>query len=202
MPQMSRSAQLDQIIEQHNLNNHPFYQDWVSGTLPLEKLKCYAAEYGHFIGTIAEGWERIGFPQIAAEERTHEQLWGDFKSSIGAGDDLILDGTTNLVALSHDLYSSPATAIGALYAFEAQQPLTSRLKLDGLKKHYQVEEAGLRYFEVHADDESEPKILLTEAEILSDEEYLEARGACEQMAKAMWNALDSVYAWSGTPMPK
>ena len=48
--------------------------------------------------------------------------------------------------------SNTTSALTALYAYESQQPEVSRLKSDGLRQHYGIEEpATLAYFEVHAE---------------------------------------------------
>ena len=39
---MDIKARLDQILEQWNLLNHPFYQAWSEGTLPMDALRVYA----------------------------------------------------------------------------------------------------------------------------------------------------------------
>lgn len=191
---MERISQLNSIVEQHDLNRHPFYKDWVAGTLPIEKLRAYAAEYGHFIATIAEGWDAVGRPDIAEEERYHERLWSDFRGAINASGALENAETAELVLDARNAFKSRASAIGALYAFEAQQPYTSASKLSGLNKHYDVSEAGKRYFEIHADDTAEPEMLSKMAEELSDEEFIAAKANCQRICKSMWAALDGVYA--------
>lgn len=49
-------------------------------------------------------------------------------------------------------FKGEAEAVGALYAFGAQQPHTSQSKLDGLREHYHVVEKGEEYFLVYAFD--------------------------------------------------
>ena len=70
-------------IEKWNLLNHPFYRAWNNGSLPAEKLKQYAAEYGAFISTISHGWSAAGEPMIAAEESEHFEIWKKFAHSLG-----------------------------------------------------------------------------------------------------------------------
>ena len=190
---MDRTAELDQIIAKYDLNQHPFYQEWVAGTLPVAKLQAYAAEYGHFIATIADGWDVLGMHDIAEEERWHEKLWSDFRDSIGARSTCENAETKDLVAKSKAGSASRDAAIGALYAFEAQQPHTSASKLKGLNAHYTVSEEGKRYFEIHAEDVTEPQLLAKLASELSDEQFLIAKENCDAVCQAMWTALDGVY---------
>lgn len=190
---MTRVEQLDAIVKQFELNGHPFYQEWKMGTLPEWLLAIYADQYGHFVGTIADGWETLGESFYAEEEREHEVLWTNFKTAVGAHDSGINPSTDTLVTASANLFKTKPEAIGALYAFEAQQPYTSRAKLDGLDEHYKVSEEGKEYFRVHADDIAEVELLKKYAESLSDEEFARAKNACAIVCSAMYGALDGVY---------
>mgnify|MGYP000850458140 CR=1 FL=1 len=188
-----RVQELDAIVDQFDLNRHPFYQDWRMGTLPVEKLKDYAGEYGQFVGTIAEGWETLGETHYAEEEREHEVLWSDFKSAIQADKVSSRPSTATLVSAAKNAFSAPATALGALYAFEAQQPHTSQVKLDGLIEHYTVSEAGQKYFKVHANDIAERDLLRERAAKMTGAEFAQTKIACALLGAAMWSALDGVY---------
>jgi pyrroloquinoline-quinone synthase len=191
---MNRTEELNAIVAQYDLNAHPFYQDWRMGTLPSEKLSTYATEYGHFVATIAKGWETLGEAHYAEEEREHEVLWGDFKVDVAAKDNETLPQTATLVAAANSLFGKSATAVGALYAFEAQQPHTSRSKLDGLNEHYSsISEKGKEYFRVHADDVAEAELLRQSADKMSDAEFAQTKTACAVVCASMWAALDGVY---------
>jgi pyrroloquinoline-quinone synthase len=190
---LDRVAELNRIVEEHNLSNHPFYQDWVKGTLPVEKLQAYAADYGHFIGTIAEGWEQLGMQELADEERHHEVLWTDFRNAIEAGSDLKRSEAIALVHAARTAFSDKPSSIGGLYAFEAQQPVTAASKLHGLNEHYNVSEAGKEYFVVHADDVREVEILAEAVQELNEAEFEVAKAQCKSVCVAMWKALDGLY---------
>jgi pyrroloquinoline-quinone synthase len=190
---MNRISQLDAIIEQFDLNKHPFYQDWRMGTLPVEKLKSYATEYQAFVGTIAAGWDTVGEAGYADEERFHELLWTKFKADLGEHGTSSLPSTQTLVTASKNLFNTPVEALGALYAFEAQQPHTSRSKLDGLKEHYTVGEEGQEYFKVHADDFAEAELIREKIASLTDEEFARTKTACTIVCAAMYGALDGIY---------
>lgn len=189
----TRAQELDAIVDQFDLNRHPFYQDWRMGTLPVEKLRDYAGEYGRFVGTIAEGWEALGETHYAAEEREHELLWSDFKVAIEANETSNRGTTETLVTAAKNAFQDPTTALGALYAFEAQQPVTSQVKLEGLIEHYQVSESGQEYFKVHANDIAERDLLRKRAEKMSEAEFAQTKIACALLGAAMWTALDGVY---------
>jgi len=189
----TRVQQLDSIVSQFNLNAHPFYQAWNMGTLPTEKLALYASEYGDFVGTIDEGWDRIGKTHYAEEERVHEVLWASFRKALGAPVGRSLAQTDTLVRSAQNCFSNEAQAAGALYAFEAQQPTTSASKLEGLNKHYPVPEEAKEYFAVHAHDFAEAEDLRKLVESMTDEEFAQTKTACAVICAAMYGALDGVY---------
>lgn len=190
---MTRIETLDALVAQFELNGHPFYQDWKMGRLPVERLGDYAGQYAHFVGTIADGWETLGEAGYAAEEREHELLWADFRRALGVDAAAAKPATETLTTAARNLFATRAEAVGALYAFEAQQPYTSRAKLDGLNAHYTVSDLGKEYFRVHADDVAEVDLLRRIAGELSEEEFVRAKNACAIVCTAMVGALDGVY---------
>jgi pyrroloquinoline-quinone synthase len=189
-----RKENLDIIIDEKCLLKHPFYQAWNMGTLSVGDIGLYATQYGEFIDTIAKGWEAAGDPEVAAEEREHAVLWTDFAHGLGTTRPAVsrLPEIDALVTLANDSFSRRASALGALYAFEQQQPGTAQSKLDGLRKHYSVPEKAEVYFDVHKADFDEPAWLAGEIEKLSPEEYAQAEDACRTMASALWVGLDGV----------
>jgi pyrroloquinoline-quinone synthase len=185
---------LDEIIDDKCLLKHPFYRAWNEGTLTVADLGRYASQYGEFIDTIASGWEMAGDADVAAEERTHALLWTDFASALDAPRPATarLPEIEALVALANTSFADRPSALGALYAFEQQQPATAQSKLDGLRRHYALPAPAEVYFDVHKADEEEPRWLAEQIETLSPEEFAQARAACESMAAALWSGLDGV----------
>jgi pyrroloquinoline-quinone synthase len=191
---MDLQLQLTERIEKHALLKHPFYQAWESGELPLDALRTYAREYGAFIATMPKGWETLNDADTAAEEREHAELWQRFaaglQTEIGAAQ---LPAVGQLVETSAALFAQPATALGALYAFEAQQPATAKSKLDGLRAHYSLPASVEPYFEVHSTNEHEAAKLLASMAGLTAEQQALALEACEKMSAALWDALTDIY---------
>jgi pyrroloquinoline-quinone synthase len=73
-----------------------------------------------------------------------------------------------VVSLADAAFETRPRALGALYAFEQQQPSTAASKLDGLRKYYcHIPPSAQVYFEVHKDDEEEPQWLADQIEKLS-----------------------------------
>jgi pyrroloquinoline-quinone synthase len=191
---MSFKQELDQTISQWALLKSRFYQAWSAGELPKSALAQYAKEYGKFIHLLPSGWETLNDAETVEEEIEHAELWDVFASALDAQatgepapevDDLILT--------ANKLFSEPFSAMGAMYAFEVQQPETAASKLDGLRKYYSIPSEGKEYFKVHSVNHHESEKLLTRLEKLSSKERAAALDACQEMSKALWDALDGIY---------
>jgi len=192
---------LDAVLEKWNLLQHPFYQAWSAGTLPVEALQVYAREYGDFISTLPRAWETLKDAETANEERDHAELWTGFTAALGGfTSPASLPQTLHLVRASDALFASRASALGALYAFEAQQPATAKSKLDGLKAHYQFPQGVEPYFEVHSANWHESEKILRQIAALPTDEQAEALAACEQMASSLWDALTGIHEATCDPM--
>ena len=192
---------LDAVLEKWNLLQHPFYQAWSAGTLPVEALQVYAREYGDFIATLPRAWETLNDAETADEERDHANLWTDFTAALGGfTSPASLPQTLSLVRASDALFASRASALGALYAFEAQQPATAKSKLDGLKTHYQLPQGVEPYFEAHSANWHESEKILRQIVSLPADEQADALAACEQMASSLWHALTGIHEATCDPM--
>jgi pyrroloquinoline-quinone synthase len=183
---------LDQMLACHDLNEHPFYRAWRAGTLPRSKLAAYAADYAPFIEAIELGWRSLGDHEHAAAEREHARLWNDFREALGpTGEESCVEAQA-LVDEARRAFADPVESLGALYAFEGQQPATARSKLDGLRAHYDFADERAAYFRVHADDYGEREHLRRLTGRLTSNDFVRAKDACERTCRAMWSALDGI----------
>lgn len=195
---MELRTRLDGVLDRWNLLEHPFYRAWSAGTLPEEALRRYATEYGAFIGTLSHGWTTLDDPETAREEQEHAGLWAEFAASLDApAGEPRIEETRALVGASRDLFETPAGALGALYAFEAQQPATARSKREGLEAHYRLPQREGSYFAVHSENWHETEKILARLSRLSPEAQEGSVRACERMAEALWNALSGIHRESG-----
>ena len=186
--------QMDEAVSKYALLDHPFYQAWNEGTLPVPSLQLYAWEYRRFISKIAEGWDACGFTDIANVEREHYDLWVDFAKSVHTEQiTKEVSEVSQLVDVCEQSNASAAGAIGSLYAFETQQPYTAQSKLKGLKDHYSAVEADETYFEVHLDDFDEPEMLRKRILDMSEEDQAQALATCTETAKGLWDALTGIH---------
>ncbi len=191
---MDQGHALTTIVEQWNLLKHPFYQAWSAGTLEVKDLQIYAREYGAFIKTLPQGWLVLNDPETAKEEIDHVEHWIAFTNDLGTetGDPQFPE-TIALVQIAQKLFSLPSTALGALYAFEVQQPATAKSKLDGLNKWYDINEAGKNYFKLHSKNWHESEKILTQINGLSPDNQKIALKACATMSAALWDALSGIH---------
>ena len=194
---MSIKNELDAVVAKYDLLGHPFYQAWSAGTLPKEALESYAAEYGAFVQTVPAGWAAHGDVTTSIEEVQHAVLWERFANALGTTSlcEPRLEATRELVDDCKELYQKPATALGGLYAFEAQQPNTAKSKFEGLEAHYNdLPEDVKPYFAVHIDDIHEREWIIERLSALPEAEQKEAIVACEKVAKGLWDALSEIHA--------
>ncbi len=191
---MDLKTELDQRIEPWKLLCHPFYQAWESGELPIEALKTYAREYGAFIGQLPAGWSLLLDEGTAQEEREHAALWDQFALGLEtAVSEPELPAVGALVTTANKLFSHLETALGALYAFEVQQPETAKSKLDGLRKYYRLPTLAEAYFETHTKNQHEAAKLLSQIGMLHKGDRGLALTACGEMSEALWAALTDIY---------
>jgi len=194
---MSIKNELDAVVAKYDLLGHPFYQAWSAGELPQEALASYAAEYGAFVQTVPAGWAAHGDVTTSIEEVQHAVLWERFAQALGTTSlgEPRLEATRELVESCKELYQTPATALGGLYAFEAQQPNTAKSKLDGLVEHYaELPEDVKPYFAVHVNDVHEREWIIERLNALTESDRGAAVAACERVAKALWDALTAIHA--------
>ena len=191
------STRCDEAVARRSLLLHPFYLAWSDGTLPISALKDYARDYGAFIGTISEGWAAVGEAHIAGVEEGHADVWAH---TFAAGLETQVDTAqvakvAALVNIARDLFADRTTALGALYAFESQQPFTAQSKLRGLREHYQtLPECCGEYFRLHTDDFDEPALLAKHMNALSAAQADRAVAACEGLSVALHDALTGLHA--------
>lgn len=224
MPATDTLQRLDDLIARRSILEHPFYQAWRAGTLTREQLATYARIYyphvAAFPGYLARVIEGTSDPAIRSElarnladelgvPKAHPELWLDFAVAVGANRNEVTGAPPHPAAeatvgrFQRLAGSSTASALAALYAYEAQQPAVAAEKADGLRSRYGVtDDAGVAYFAVHAavdvaHREGERKALgrcLQRG--ATEDEVLTAAGAA---LDAYWGLLDGVCEATGMP---
>lgn len=163
---------LDAMIDERHLLKHPFYTRWNEGTLPLEALQEYARQYYAFESAMPRFLSALHtrtadkavrqeiLDNLWDEEHgreNHAELWLRFAEGVGVSRDEVAGATPNaatkaLVDMYFDVTSegSVAEGVAALYAYERQVPQVAGSKIDGLARHYGVDDKrSIKFFAVH-----------------------------------------------------
>jgi len=214
--------QLDDMIRERSILQHPFYQAWEKGVLSREQLATYARIYFPHVRAFTDYLESsialANDPAVRAElvdnledERgnpaPHDELWLAFAEGVGADRQQVADAAPHAAAQAMvDTFQkladqSLAGGLAALYAYESQQPDVSCTKIAGLRGHYGIEDkATLEYFEVH--EAADVRHRQGERDALAA--CLEAgvpahvvTEATRQALDAYWGLLDGVCAETG-----
>jgi pyrroloquinoline-quinone synthase len=209
---------LEAKIATRQVLNHPFYQAWNAGTLTLEALQDYATQYYRHVAAFptylsavhshTEDPEarRILLENLMDEEAgtpNHPELWLQFAEGLGVSRETVLNTrpqpeTLAAVETFRDLCRNGSTLEGvtALYTYESQIPEVAATKINGLRKHYGIEdERTLRYFAVHIEADEVHRAQerhLLETLPQTEMETEAAIGAADRSLNAIWNLLSGV----------
>ncbi|OAM03911.1 MAG: pyrroloquinoline quinone biosynthesis protein PqqC [Wolbachia endosymbiont of Dactylopius coccus] len=207
----SLNNQLDSL----HLLKHPFYESWNEGSLSLQALQTYAKEYYHhvaafprYISSIHSLCPNLKMRQVLLgnlieEEQgdeNHPELWQRFAEGLGVARSELCENaqikeTRELVDGYFDIVKSDfAAGLGALYAYERQTPEVSKSKIEGLKKHYSInDERSLKFFTVHMEaDEWHSEECANLIADLNEEEQEKVMQGAEKGAKLLWGFLDGM----------
>ena len=212
-------SQLDARIAKYDLLCHPFYKAWSAGELTRADLAEYAADYylhvaafpqhlGELAARTLDGGLRGAILTNRADELgadggpVHDQLWLDFAEGMGATPAEVaqrkpLPEVAQLIAKLRSIASegSPAAALAAFYAYESQVPRVAKAKAEGLKEFYGADVRTCRYFTLHQTADVQHAAVWKEqlkAQASDGESQEEALGAAEDVARALWSALDGI----------
>lgn len=221
--------ELDKILEEKSILKHPFYQRWNEGKLTIGELQEYAKQYYHFVKHfpmfVSSVHSNCTDPEIrkmlveniADEEgyntgvSSHPKLWGNFANALGVSEkdadsaeiiNEVKDSVNGFYKLCRS--NDYKTGLAALYGYEKQIPEVSRVKIEGLKKFYNIEsEKAIEFFTVHM----EADIYHSKAELdtilescKSPEDQKNVLGAVEKSAGLYWQMLDGVYPAGQQPL--
>jgi pyrroloquinoline-quinone synthase len=206
---------IDATLRGRGLLDHPFFVALEQGSLPLDSLQGYGAQFYHFelaYPTILAGLHRRctlqRFKQelldrLWAESRDevkHVDLWLDLCEALGlAREEVQARGpstaTAGLVDTLREL-SDRESVIGAsaLYAYESQAPLLSMVIPEALATHYGIDKDTCSFFEVHRPLDEEQaagvrELVMAQSGGEADNQALEA---ADRVATALWRFLDDL----------
>lgn len=144
--------------KEYRLLNHPFYKDWTKGEVSLPQLANYHKSYSEFIELMPLYWQKIndGFQlnspeakEIVEDEQSHIDHWAKWAHRLPQ-----IDSHNRMSELIDTLNEmTPSELLGAIQAFETQQPEVAETKKAGLLEHYGYKETDTTYFDEHMEEE-------------------------------------------------
>lgn len=156
---------IDELIEQHSLLKHQFYQMWSDGKLSQESLSGYSKEYFQlvkqvpsFVASVAKYAPQSNLDELRAnqkEESEHIVPWTRFAKALGVSEKELeeyegLEKTKKAISEMSSLMGSLEGGAAAMYALEKEIPKISQTKLEGLNKFYGITDYdATQYFELH-----------------------------------------------------
>ncbi len=188
---------------------HPFYRRWEAGELAPGELAAYAAQYRHFEAALPEVLAAIldatGDPEVRRivqanidDERgvpaPHLELFDDFARAVRAPAPAQVEATPATLALlatyAELVEAGPVAALAGVAAYEVQSPDIAASKADGLRRHYDIEPEGTRFWDVHGTVDMVHGRWLTDAlaALASDDSAIMA--PARRAADAWWAFLD------------
>ena len=205
-------------IEARSLLTHRFYQAWNAGTLPIESLRQYAAQYYHFETAFptflsavhSRTTDQRARQQILANlwdeehgDSNHTALWLRFCQALGLDPAAVpatpvQESTRRLIDTYRELCGDGPMEQGmaALLAYEAQVPAVAAKKIEGLKAFYGMDDPrSIAFFTVHAEQDTthaaaERSLVLA----ASSDDHAAVLAAVDRSLDALWGFLDGVYA--------
>ena len=204
------------IVKRH-LSKHKFYQMWNEGKVEIDALRGYAQQYYKFVSEFPRLVSRVHsntphesdrlliLENLNEEENpalSHSELWLRFAEGLGIKRDAMdvkaLPETRFLITEMKKLASGNfLEGSASILAYESQISEIAKLKMDGLKKHYNMNmKRPLEFFRVHSKVDIEhqktwKKIIGKSAKTKSQK--LGVRRSLNKSLNAMWIMLDGVY---------
>ena len=216
------TQELERILDEKSILKHPFYQKWNEGRLTMGELQEYARQYYHFVKhfpmfvssvhsncTDVETRKML-VENIADEDgyktgiSDHPALWMNFANSLGVSSEeaenaVVVDEVKNSIKGFYGLCRNEDYKIGlaALFGYEKQIPEVSKVKIEGLKKFYNIEsEKALEFFNVHREADiyhSKAELDALLAGCKTEEEQENILDTVQKSAGLYWQMLDGVY---------
>lgn len=145
-----------------------------------------------------------GWDDASGNHTEHAELWLDFAEGMGANRDLRghepVPEIKKLMSFFHHVASAgtPEQALAAFYAYESQVPRVATEKARGLREMYGADEKTCGYFTLHSTaDVFHAQIWRQQLARQLEQDPLAAEpalNAAENVAKALWTALDGIEA--------
>lgn len=213
---MTLSDKIQSEVRPLLMLKHPFYQAWLEGTLPMQNLRQYAAEYKDFVDQFPRLVSRIHSQCADAQDRKtlltnlmeeegfpqgedHPALWKKFARGIGTKTEDYQKGAQTAAAEKlvevfwKHCDSSYEEGLAALYTYEHQIPAIAEAKIEGLKQRYNIhDEDCLEFFKVHEEaDHWHSQACANLINKIPEDKKEKALTAARECAEALWDFLSA-----------
>lgn len=209
-------ARLSSALGDRQLLAHPFYRRWEAGSLQPGELGAYATQYGYFEAALpgilrallarlepgsAAELVRQNLNDEESNPAPHVAIFAEFARSAGAHDAPARDATKRLLATYEEcVTSSAAEGLAAIVAYEMQAPAIAASKADGLRRHYEMTDAGTRFWDLHATIDQDHARWGIEALAALGAPEERVVDAARSAADAWWAFLDDREACAAIPV--
>lgn len=220
---MKFSEKIKNIIQERHLLKHPFYQDWMEGRLSLNQLRNYACQYYWHVAafprylsathSLCDSIEerRLLLENLVDEEglkegcEDHPELWLRFVEGLGVSRKQLfslkeMQPQAAIRSLIHGFMLSSKTSypegLAALYTYESQVPEVAESKIEGLKKHYSIDEKRtLSFFSVHKEaDKVHREVCERQLDRLTEDNQVSLPQVVRKILRLLWNFLSDMHA--------
>lgn len=209
--------ELKAIVSEKHLLNHPFYQAWSKGELPIEVMREYAKQYYHLEKNVpvflskmhnASG-ENFDVRQVITQnmhdeeggKENHRELWLRYSEGIGADRESVetsnaIPETLSAIKTFEMLSSDYLTGSAAFAAYESQIPEIAKSKIEGLETHYDISDTQtLKFFRVHQfvdEKHADAWWSIIDKHADTNEKKDAVRDAVTKGRDALWNFLNGI----------
>lgn len=184
---------LQEVLQEKNFQNHPFFQALKNGYLPASKLRTYAREYGAFVTAVVEEWSEAA-TEIGIDTAAIKNNWAAFAHSIDQNElNGSFDTSNDLISSFKHLVTDNACKLGAFYAFSKQQSGMSYFMIEALEERYIDIAANSSFFKSQVENEKALNYLQSKLASLSEGEIEKAIKSCRMISEKMWDALIGIH---------
>lgn len=195
-------------LQPRHLLQHPYYQRWEMGNLSREELAHYSLAYEPFVASfpryvsaVHSKAERVQDRKLLLENLLEEEgvgqpddhpgLWRRFQQAMGAAEQYGPASCQLDELFGRLCEKSFASGVGALLAYEYQNPEVCQTKVKSLIEKYGLSSPdALLFFKVHAQaDLLHREQCLKLLEGLSEAELQECLHSFDEAAQGLWNFL-------------
>ena len=207
--------QLDSIIQNKHMLDHPFYMKWSKGELTKEQLQAYAKDYYLHIKAFPKYLSAIHsrcddlkarkllLDNLMDEEHgypNHIDLWKQFVFALGVSPEELEAHEPSEAAKAKVATfmrwctgDSLAAGVAALYSYESQIPCVAKEKIRGLKEFFGFSQPeDYAYFTEHEEADvrhaSEERALIA---MLSKDDSEQVLEASREVTHSLYGFLDS-----------